>query len=62
MSRAALGLVREGADGFDLRLPIVRALVELYGPLCPPDAELIAMVAVLLPLEANALGVRPADR
>jgi hypothetical protein len=54
MARAALRLVREGAEGFDLRVPITRALVELYGPGCP-DEDLVLFVALLWPVETAGL-------
>jgi hypothetical protein len=53
MARAALGMYRAGAP-WDLRLPVVAALIELN-----PDAtdeEISRCVGVLLPLEEAALG------
>lgn len=50
MMRAALRLYEAGDDWSDLRVPIVSALVELYGEQTE-TALLVEMVAVLAPLE-----------
>lgn len=50
MMRAALRLYEAGDEGSDLRVPIVSALVELYGEQTE-TALLVEMVAVLAPLE-----------
>jgi hypothetical protein len=49
-----------GGDPFDLREPIVAALIGLYGE-CAPDALLVDMVAALLPIEARELAPSPTD-
>lgn len=56
MARAAATLTSGdgGAETFDLRVPIVFALVELYGD-DHPDEELTRFVAVLLPIETAEL-------
>lgn len=62
MARAALVLQRAGAPLEDLRLPIASALVERYPS--ASDAELAALVEVMLPVEeaelAPLLGAAPA--
>jgi hypothetical protein len=50
MARAALRLVREKQVREDLRIPMAMALLELYEDV--EDDDLIAMIEVLLPLEA----------
>jgi hypothetical protein len=57
LARAALRLMRNGESSGDLRLPIASALVELYGPGCP-DAELVQLVQVIMPIEEAALRAR----
>jgi hypothetical protein len=56
MARAALRLYDAGDPGHDLRVPIVSALLEIYGP-CVNDEELAALVEAMLPVEAHALGL-----
>ena len=53
MARAALRLVAEGEPREDLRIPVVMALVDVYGAEID-DEDLLAMVEVLLPLERVA--------
>ena len=56
MARAALQLQAAARDeDFDLRVPVVTALVELYG--AAPDDELVGLLAVMLPIEAAELAV-----
>jgi hypothetical protein len=50
MARAAFRLISEGNRGEDLRLPMIVALIELYGEGCSP-ARLVACVETLLPIE-----------
>jgi len=57
MARAALRLYEAGDPGHDLRVPIVSALLEIYGPRVN-DEELAALVEAMLPVEAHALGLR----
>jgi hypothetical protein len=54
MARAAAQLVRSGEAWDDLRVPIASALVEIYGVDCP-DAELVALIEVMTPIEAAEL-------
>jgi hypothetical protein len=54
MARAALHLMRAGDRGDDLRVPIVHALLELYPG--TSDDELVALVALIGPIEAAELG------
>lgn len=54
MSRAALHLMRAGDPGDDLRVPIVHALMELFPG--ASDDELVALVALLGPIEVAELG------
>ena len=56
MARAAAGFLALGAASDDLRIPIVHALLDLIGPDIPDD-ELIAIVAVMLPIELRSLGL-----
>ena len=57
MARAALQLYRAGEKSADLRLPIVCALVELYGS--EETAEVLAdLTEAMLPIEARALDPR----
>jgi hypothetical protein len=51
MARAALRLVTEGESREDLRIPVVMALVDVYGSGLD-DEDLVAMVGVILPLES----------
>ncbi len=57
MMRAALRLYESGDAGDDLRVPIVSALLELYGDRAETSL-LVEMVAVLAPLEQP----RPRER
>ena len=57
MARAALRLLGGGDSEGDVRLTIVHALVEVYGPDCSDD-ELVRMVAAILPIEAIELDRR----
>ena len=56
MARAALRLYEAGDPGHDLRVPIVSALVEIYG-VSLDDEELATLVHAILPVEAHALGL-----
>ena len=58
MARAALQLMEAGDSGDDLRVPIVRALIEIYGT-DTTDDELTTLTAAMLPIEARSLGMRP---
>jgi hypothetical protein len=58
MARAAFRLISEGNRGEDLRLPMIVALVELYGEACSPE-RLVACVETMLPIELYEL--RPED-
>lgn len=51
MARAAMRLLASGDEGADLRVPIVTALLEIYGADLA-DEELADMVEVLLPIES----------
>ncbi len=53
MARAALRLQRSGAPWRDLRLPIASALLERYPE--ATDAELAAMIELMLPVEEAEL-------
>jgi hypothetical protein len=53
MARAAYQLLAAGEPSGDLRLPMIRALVEFYPAL--PDQELLGLLEVLLPVELCAL-------
>lgn len=55
MMRAALRLLDAGDPGEDLRVPVAAALLELLPD--ASDAEVAAMAAVLLPLEAAEAGM-----
>ena len=54
MARAAFRLLCEQGDGEDLRVPIVVALVELYGDTVPSD-RLVMFVDALLTIECREL-------
>jgi hypothetical protein len=54
IARAALALVRSGADGADLRVPVARAVLELAPDL--DDDAIAALVAKLTPIAARDLG------
>ncbi len=54
MARAALRLMVEGAPDGDLRVPIAAVLIDLYGRECE-DADLIDLVAAILPIEVAGL-------
>jgi hypothetical protein len=56
MARAAFHMYGTGDQGGDLRVPIVRALLEVYGDL--PDLEIVRFVEQLLPIEAAELDPR----
>jgi hypothetical protein len=58
MARAAFKLLSEGNRGDDLRLPMIVALVEVYGEECSPE-RLVDCVETLLPIELFEL--RPAE-
>ncbi len=49
MARAAVRLYERGG-GYDLRVPIALALVEIYGA-DTPDEQLATLVEVMLPIE-----------
>jgi len=51
MARAAFRLYGQGPEGLDLRVPIVFALVELYGDDATDD-EIARLVDGMLPIEA----------
>ncbi len=53
MARSALRLQRSGAPWMDLRLPIVAALLERHPD--ASDADLAALVEVMLPVEEAEL-------
>ena len=53
MARAALGLQRADAPWRDLRLPVAAALLERYPD--ATDAELAALVELMLPVEEAEL-------
>jgi hypothetical protein len=55
MARAALRLLRAGEPSGDLRVPVVSALVELYGDEYA-DGELARLAEVMTPIEATELG------
>ena len=57
MARAAFALEAEGAP-FDLRLPVVRALVELYGDELTDD-DVVRLAEAILPIEAAELSPAP---
>jgi len=59
MARAALHLYEAGDPGEDLRVPIVSALLELYGDRVE-DEELAGLVEAMLPIELRALGLNGA--
>ena len=52
LMRATQHLLAEGEDGDDLRIPIVRALLELYGD-SMSDADLARLVSAMLPIVAR---------
>jgi hypothetical protein len=54
MARAALRVLRAQGDGDDLRVPIIEALVELYGP-DVSDEGLTTFVEAMLPIELREL-------
>lgn len=54
MARASLTLVGEGQTEGDLRLPIIYALVDLYGSE-HPDGHLAELAHAMLPIEAAEL-------
>jgi hypothetical protein len=56
MARAALHLYERRDPGHDLRVPIARALLELYHDRAD-DEELCALVEAMLPIELRALGL-----
>jgi hypothetical protein len=56
MAPAALRLYEAGDPGHDLRVPIVSALLEIYGA-CVDDEELAALAHAILPVEAHSLGL-----
>jgi hypothetical protein len=56
MARAAMHLYEAGDAGSDLRVPIARALIEIYG-MCLGDDELADLVEAMLPIEARSLGL-----
>lgn len=57
MARASLALVKRGQTEGDLRLPIIHALVDIYGAE-HPDGEIARLAHAMLPIEAAEL--RPA--
>jgi hypothetical protein len=59
MARAAFRLLRSHGDGSDVRVPIVEALVELYGP-GVSDQGLASFVQEILPIELGELDPRGA--
>jgi len=54
MARAALQLITSGDDSNDLRVPIVLALIELYGERLSTD-EIVQCVEIIAPIEAAEL-------
>ena len=58
MARASLALVKRGQTEGDLRLPIIHALVDIYGAE-HPDGEIARLAHAMLPIEAAEL--RPRD-
>ena len=58
MARAALALYQNGDSGEDLRVPIVCALLEIYGA-DASDEEIAARALALLPIEAAEVDPRP---
>jgi hypothetical protein len=61
MARAALRLASSGAERDDLRVAIVSALLELYGP--DVTSERVAeLTAAILPIEAAELDPRACGR
>jgi hypothetical protein len=54
MARAAFALQQTGDDGSDLRVPIIHALIALYGQ-DYPDGELASFAEALLPVEHEEL-------
>lgn len=54
MARASIALVGEGRTEGDLRLPILYALVDIYGTELP-DAHLAELAHAMLPIEAAEL-------
>jgi len=63
MMRAAQRLIRSQETRHDLRVPVISALLELFGDHLPED-ELVACAAVMVRLSADELmpdqGPRPA--
>lgn len=57
MARAALQLYRAGEQSTDLRLPIVHALLDIYGP-GEPAARLASLTEAVLPIERRELNPR----
>lgn len=57
MARAALHLYRVGEQGSDLRIPIVCALLELYG-MDEPPVRIADLTEAILPIEAKELSPR----
>lgn len=51
MARASLALVGAGQTEGDLRLPIIHALVDIYGA-GHPDGEIARLAHAMLPIEA----------
>lgn len=57
MARAAKRLAFEGDPFDDLRVPIAAAMLETYGSETT-DEELMGLIAVMLPIEADELSPR----
>lgn len=54
VARASLALVKRGQTEGDLRLPIIHALVDIYGA-GHPDGDLARLARAMLPIEAAEL-------